>query len=95
MKIIIIEAGIGGLTTALHLHNAGFDVQVYESAKEMKPLGQAPAKTLVVDESGRIGTSYNVKGYLLCSYPNYPRFSSEPLEMVSSYTSAAPDLKVF
>lgn len=32
-------AGIGGLTTALCLHEAGFDVQLYESAREIKPLG--------------------------------------------------------
>ena len=38
-KIIIAGAGIGGLTTALCLHDAGFDVQVYESAREIKPLG--------------------------------------------------------
>ena len=30
---------------------------------------QAPAKTMVVDEKGRIGNDTNVKGYLLCSYP--------------------------
>jgi len=39
MKIMIIGAGIGGLTTALHLHKAGFDVHIYEAAKEIKPLG--------------------------------------------------------
>jgi 2-polyprenyl-6-methoxyphenol hydroxylase-like FAD-dependent oxidoreductase len=39
MKIIITGAGIGGLTTGLHLHRAGFDVHIYESAKEIKPLG--------------------------------------------------------
>ena len=38
-KIIIAGAGIGGLTTALCLHEAGFDVQLYESAREIKPLG--------------------------------------------------------
>jgi 5-methylphenazine-1-carboxylate 1-monooxygenase len=38
-KIIIVGAGIGGLTTALCLHAKGFDVHVYESAKEIKPLG--------------------------------------------------------
>jgi len=38
-KMIIAGAGIGGLTTALCLHDAGFDVQVYESAREIKPLG--------------------------------------------------------
>ena len=37
--MIIAGAGIGGLTTALCLHDAGFDVQVYESAREIKPLG--------------------------------------------------------
>lgn len=54
---------------------------------------QVPAKTLVVDEKGRIGTDTNVKGYLLCSYPNYPKYVSGPVESVSSYVSAAPDLK--
>ena len=38
-KVLIAGAGIGGLTTALCLHEAGFDVQVYESAREIKPLG--------------------------------------------------------
>ena len=38
-RIIVAGAGIGGLTTALCLHKAGFDVQVYESAREIKPLG--------------------------------------------------------
>jgi pimeloyl-ACP methyl ester carboxylesterase len=54
---------------------------------------QSPAKTLVVDEKGRIGTDINVKGYLLCSYPNYPKYVGGPVDQVSSYTSAAPDLK--
>src|SRR5690242_19638976 len=39
MKILIAGAGIGGLCAALSLHKAGFDVQVYESAKEIKALG--------------------------------------------------------
>ncbi len=38
-KMIIAGAGIGGLTTALCLHEAAFDVQVFESAREIKPLG--------------------------------------------------------
>ncbi|MFA4081550.1 FAD-dependent monooxygenase [Mycobacteroides salmoniphilum] len=37
--IVIAGAGIGGLTTALTLHAAGFDVTVLESAREVKPLG--------------------------------------------------------
>jgi 2-polyprenyl-6-methoxyphenol hydroxylase-like FAD-dependent oxidoreductase len=39
MKIIIAGAGIGGLSAALSLHKAGFNVHVYESAKEIKALG--------------------------------------------------------
>lgn len=38
-KILIAGGGIGGLTTALSLHKAGFDVWVYESTQEIKPLG--------------------------------------------------------
>src|SRR3954463_7356157 len=38
-KITIVGGGIGGLTTALCLHEKGFQVNVYESAKEIKPLG--------------------------------------------------------
>ncbi len=39
MKIIIAGAGIGGLVTALSLHRAGFEVKVFESVEEIKPLG--------------------------------------------------------
>ena len=55
---------------------------------------QAPAKTLVIDDKGRIGTDKNVKGYLLCSYPNYPQYTSGPVENASSYVSTLPDFKL-
>lgn len=38
-EIIIAGAGIGGLTTALSLHQAGHQVRVFESVDELKPLG--------------------------------------------------------
>ncbi len=39
MKIIIAGGGIGGLVTAMRLHQAGFQVQVFESVKQVSPLG--------------------------------------------------------
>ena len=39
MKIIIAGGGIGGLVTAMRLHQAGFEVKVFESVEEVKPLG--------------------------------------------------------
>lgn len=39
MKVIVIGAGIGGLTTALSLHAAGIECEVFESVQNIKPLG--------------------------------------------------------
>ena len=39
MKIAIAGAGIGGLTAAMCLHRAGFDVEVFEAVSELRPLG--------------------------------------------------------
>jgi hypothetical protein len=49
---------------------------------------QAPAKTLVIDPKGKIGEKQEGAGYLLCSYPNYPKFVSGPADQASSYVSA-------
>jgi 5-methylphenazine-1-carboxylate 1-monooxygenase len=39
MNIVIAGAGIGGLTTALALHQIGVDAEVYEQASEVRELG--------------------------------------------------------
>ena len=39
MKIVIAGAGIGGLTAAMCLGRAGFDVEVFEAVGELRPLG--------------------------------------------------------
>jgi 2-polyprenyl-6-methoxyphenol hydroxylase-like FAD-dependent oxidoreductase len=39
MKIVIAGAGIGGLTAAMCLKRAGFDVEVLDAVSELKPLG--------------------------------------------------------
>lgn len=39
MHVIVVGGGIGGLAAALSLHAAGFEVDVYETVVELKPLG--------------------------------------------------------
>ncbi len=39
MRVLVAGAGIGGLTTALALQQRGIDVRVFESARELAPLG--------------------------------------------------------
>jgi feruloyl esterase len=51
--------------------------------------GNAPAKTLVVSRDGRIGVKPEGAGYLLCSYPNFPKYISGPQDQVSSYISSS------
>lgn len=51
--------------------------------------GIAPAKTLVIDTDGRIGVKPEGKGYLLCSYPEYPKYTGGEQDQVSSYVSSS------
>ncbi|WP_067482002.1 flavin-dependent oxidoreductase [Actinomadura hibisca] len=39
MRVLIVGAGIGGLTTALSLHAAGIEATVVDAAGELRPLG--------------------------------------------------------
>jgi 2-polyprenyl-6-methoxyphenol hydroxylase-like FAD-dependent oxidoreductase len=39
MKVLIAGAGIGGLTSALALHARGIEARVFESVRELAPLG--------------------------------------------------------
>src|SRR3984885_5860844 len=39
MRVLIVGAGIGGLTTALILHRGGIDVTIVEAASEISEIG--------------------------------------------------------
>jgi 5-methylphenazine-1-carboxylate 1-monooxygenase len=39
MEVIVVGGGIGGLTMALSLHQAGIEVRVYEAVSDLAPLG--------------------------------------------------------
>ena len=39
LKVVIIGAGIGGLTAAIALSQSGYEVEVYERAQELRPRG--------------------------------------------------------
>jgi 2-polyprenyl-6-methoxyphenol hydroxylase-like FAD-dependent oxidoreductase len=39
MSVVIVGAGIGGLTTALRLHHEGIDCEVHEQGEQIRPLG--------------------------------------------------------
>ena len=46
MRILIVGAGIGGLTAALALRQAGFDAHVYEQATVLREVGAGVAISL-------------------------------------------------
>jgi FAD-dependent urate hydroxylase len=39
LKVVIIGAGIGGLTAGIALHQAGYQVEIYDKVKELRPGG--------------------------------------------------------
>ena len=39
LKVIIVGAGIGGLTAGIALQQAGYEVEIYDKTKELKPAG--------------------------------------------------------
>lgn len=44
-RVLISGAGIGGLTLALILEQAGYEYEVFERASKIKPLGKHPTSS--------------------------------------------------
>jgi salicylate hydroxylase len=59
MRIIVIGAGIGGLAAALTLGRAGFEVQVFEQAEELREVGAgvqiSPNASRILERLGLAG----------------------------------------
>ena len=41
LKVVIIGAGMGGLTCAIALRQAGYEVEIYEKVSKIRPAGAA------------------------------------------------------
>ena len=41
LKVIIIGAGMGGLTAGISLQRAGYSVEIYDRVRELRPAGAA------------------------------------------------------
>lgn len=92
MEIIIVGGGIGGLSLALSLHQAGIKVRVYEAVRELSPLGVGinlqPAAVRELTELG-LGDALAETGIATQRLNLYNKFGqlirSEPRGMAAGY----------
>lgn len=89
LKIIVVGAGMGGLTAALALRHAGFEVEVYDRVRELTPAGAGislwPNGVKVLNRLGlgsgiaRVGGRMDHVSYRAKTGEELTRFSLEPL----------------
>ncbi|KAF9214783.1 hypothetical protein BGZ59_003008 [Podila verticillata] len=104
-KVMIVGAGLGGLTLAILLHKANIPFDVYERAKEVKPLGSAMSlggnvagffeQLGIYEEFTKLGKPSNtMQLYKEDLTPNFTLdFSArKALSGTSSYIIARPDI---
>jgi len=91
-RVIVVGGGIGGLVSALSLHEAGFEVDVYEAVEQLRPLGVGinvlPHAVRELSELG-LGTALEQAGVLTCELAYYSkhgaRIWSEPRGREAGY----------
>ncbi|NUP29755.1 MAG: NAD(P)-binding protein, partial [Nocardia sp.] len=80
MRVLIVGAGIGGLTTALSLHAAGIDAQLIDRVQTLHPLGVGinllPHATGVLAELG-LHDTLATQGVATSELVHYDRFGNE------------------
>jgi 2-polyprenyl-6-methoxyphenol hydroxylase-like FAD-dependent oxidoreductase len=91
-RVVIVGAGIGGLTTALYLHKGGIRSEIYEAASRLKELGVGlnlfPHAMQRLDELG-LGpalTAVGIEPKQFCFFSRLGQFVySEPAGLYAGY----------
>lgn len=73
LKVIVVGAGIGGLTAAAALHQKGFEVQVYERARQ---LGEVGAGLQIAPNAVKVIRALGLE-------EEFMRVAAEPIERLS------------
>ena len=98
---VVPQAGHGLSGRSCNLNGDGVEVEVrnipapdsndkFDLLLKWVEEDQAPPKTLGISPLGKINTITEGKGYLLCSYPCYPRYIGGPFNEISSYECTVP-----
>jgi salicylate hydroxylase len=73
LKVVVVGAGIGGLTAAAALHQKGIEVEVYEKARE---LGEVGAGLQIAPNAVKVIRALGLE-------PEFMEVAAEPLERLS------------
>jgi len=89
LKVVIIGAGMGGLSAGIALQQAGYEVEIYDRVKELRPAGAAISlwsngvKVLnylgLGDEIARVGGQMERMAYYSSTGEKLTDFSLQPL----------------
>jgi len=92
MKVSIIGAGIGGLTTAIALTQKGFEVEIFEASKEFKKAGSGINLAInAMQVYKRLGVYEEISS--LGSYTNSLRITDEKLDIITKVSLVKAELE--